>query len=135
MSQENVEIVRGFFESWNRGEGGFGPELLDEGVVWDARGVEIGGEFDRIYYGRDGVAAAWREWLPAWRDIEVELVWIKGTGDRVVAWLHQRQTGRRSGIPQEWSYAWDVLFRDGKIVRMGFFRDEAEALDAVTLRE
>jgi ketosteroid isomerase-like protein len=40
-----------------------------------------------------------------------------------------------SGLPVEFSVAWDILFRDGKIVRIAFFRDERKALGSLGLSE
>jgi ketosteroid isomerase-like protein len=136
MSQENVEIVRSLFEASNRSDVRAGAKLMDEGVVFDARGMELENEdFARVYFGPEGVRDFWRAWLPAWIDMQVEIRWIREVGDRVIVWLHQRQIGRVSEIPVEFYVAWDFLFRDGKIVRMAFFRDERKALEAVGLSE
>jgi ketosteroid isomerase-like protein len=67
--------------------------------------------------------------------MRVEVQWIRGVGDRVIVWLHQLQVGRLSGLPVEFYVAWDFLFRDGKIVRMAFFREEGKALAAMGLSE
>jgi ketosteroid isomerase-like protein len=69
------------------------------------------------------------------RSLRVEVQWIRGVGDRVIVWLHQFQVGRLSGLPVEFYVAWDFLFRDGKIVRMAFFREEGRALEAVGQRD
>ena len=136
MSQENVAIVQSLFEASNRGDFGLGSKFLDDGVVFDARGMEWENEdFDRVYFGPDGVQEFWTEWLPVWADIHVEIQWIREVGDRVIVWLDQRQVGRVSGIPVEFSVAWDFLFRDGRIVRMAFFRDERKALESAGLSE
>jgi ketosteroid isomerase-like protein len=136
MLQENVEIVRSLFEAFNRGDVGAGARLIDEGVVFDVRGMELENEdFARVYFGPEGVRDFWRAWLPAWTDMQVEIRWIRDVGERVIVWLHQRQVGRVSGLPVEFHVAWDFLFRDGKIVRMAFFRDERKALESVGLSE
>jgi ketosteroid isomerase-like protein len=136
MSQENVEIVRSLFEAFNRGDIGAGAKLIDEGVVFDVRGMELENEdFARVYFGPEAVRDFWRAWLPAWTDMRVEIRWIREVGERVIVWLHQRQIGRVSGLPVEFSVAWDFLFRDGKIVRMAFFRDERKALEALGMSE
>ena len=136
MSQENVEIVRSLFEAFNGGDIGAGSRLIDEAVVFDLRGMELENEdFARAYFGPEAVRDFWRGWLPAWNDMQVEVRWIRGVGDRVIVWINQRQVGRVSGVPVEFSVAWDFLFRDGKIVRMAFFRDERKALEAVGLSE
>ena len=136
MSQENVEIVRSLFEAFNQGDIGAGTKLIDEGVVFDLRGMELENEdFARVYFGPEAVRDFWREWLPAWNDMQVEVRWIRGVGERVIAWIHQRQVGRSSGLPVEFYAAWDFLFRDGKIVRMAFFRDERKALESLGMSE
>jgi ketosteroid isomerase-like protein len=136
MPQENVEIVRSLFEAFNRGDIGAGAKLIDEGVVFDVRGMELENEdFARVYFGPEAVREFWKAWLPVWSDMQVEIRWIREVGDRVIVWLHQRQVGRVSEIPVEFYVAWDFLFRDGKIVRMAFFRDERKALEAVGLSE
>ena len=57
---------------------------------------------------------------PCMEEMRVEVRWIRGVGDRVLSWLHQQQVGRVSGLPVDFFLAWDILFRDGKIVRVAF---------------
>jgi ketosteroid isomerase-like protein len=136
MSQEHVEIVRNLFSAFNRGDIRAGAALIDEGVVFDVRGMELEDEdFARVYFGPEAVRDFWTRWLPAWTDMQVEVGWIRGVGERVMVWLHQRQAGRVSGLPVEFSVAWDFLFRDGRIVRMAFFRDERKALESLGATE
>ena len=137
MSAENVEMVCRMFDAFiNRGDLRASAELLDESVVFDARGMEWENEdFLRVYFGLEGVRDFWRAWLPAWRDMRVDVQWIRGVGDRVLVWVHQQQIGRVSGLPVDFFLAWDILFRDHKIVRVAFFRNEHEALAAVGLSE
>jgi ketosteroid isomerase-like protein len=137
MSRENVEIVRELFDAFtNRGDLRTSAKFLDESIVFDTRGMEWEDEdFARVYVGPEGVRDFWRTWLPAWSDMRVEVQWIKGVGDRVLVWLRQHQVGRVSGLPVAFFLAWDIQFRDGKIVRVAFFRDERKALEAVGLSD
>jgi ketosteroid isomerase-like protein len=137
MSQENVEIVREMFEAFtHRGDLYASARFLDENIVFDTRGMEWENEdFNRVYFGPEGVRDFWREWLPAWSDRRVDVKWIRAVGDRVLVWLHQHQVGRASGLPVEFFLAWDIQFRDAKIVRIGFFRNDQKALEAVGLSE
>ena len=115
-----MEIVRSLFEASNRGDIRIGADLIDEGVVFDTRGMDLEDEkdFARVYFGPGGVRAFWRAWLPAsGPDMQVEVRWIQGSWRyRVIVWLHQQQVGRASGLPVEFDVAWDFLFRDGKII-------------------
>jgi ketosteroid isomerase-like protein len=137
MSQQNVESVREMFEAFvQRGDLQASAKFLDENIVFDTRGMEWEDEdFNRVYFGLEGVGDFWRTWLPAWSDMRIDVQWIKGVGDRVLVWLHQRQIGRVSGVPFDFFLAWDILFRDGKIVRIAFCRDERKALEALGLSE
>jgi ketosteroid isomerase-like protein len=135
MSQQNVEIVRRMFDAFtDRGDLRASAELLDDNIVFDTRGMEWEDEdFVRVYFGREGVREFWRAWLPVWSDMRIDVQWMRGVGDRVLVWLHQCQVGRVSGLPVEFFLAWDIQFRDGKIVRVAFFRNERIALEAVGL--
>ena len=131
-----MEIVKEMFAAFNRGDLRTSARLLDESVVFDTRGMEWENEdFVRVYFGPEGVRDFWREWLPAWSDIRVDVLSIRALGDRVLVWLHQSQVGRTSGLPVDISLGWDILFRDGKIVRVAFFRNEQAALESVGLSE
>jgi ketosteroid isomerase-like protein len=137
MSQENVEIVREMFDAFTRsGDLRTGAWVLDESIVFDTRGMEWENEdFARVYFGPEEVRDFWRQWLPAWSDMRVDVLWIKGSGDRVLVWLHQYQVGRTSGLPVDFFVAWDILFRDGRIVRVAFFPTEQQALKTLGLSE
>jgi ketosteroid isomerase-like protein len=129
--EENIAIVREMFDDWNARHP-MGPEMLDPEVHWDARNIgRRVPDLDRVYNGREAVGEFWRNWLAAWQDVHGEVQWIRACGDRVVAWLHQRMVARSTGMEFELQYAFDIIFRDGKLARVAYFLDEAEALAAV----
>src|SRR3954451_5367354 len=107
MSQENVAIVREMFDAFTgRGDLRASQELLDESIVFDTRGMEWENEdFVRVYFGQEAVRDFWSECLPAWSDMRVDVLWIRGKGDRVLVWLHQYQVGRISGLPVDFFLA------------------------------
>ena len=55
MSQENVEIVRKGWQAFERGDIEGFLSLNDPAVVWD-HSHYVSGEFEPVYYGRDGIA-------------------------------------------------------------------------------
>ena len=60
--------------------------------------------------------------------------WIDA-GDEVIAVMHIRARGRRSGVPVE-RREWDVwTLRDGKLWRLRIYATKSEALEAVGLSE
>ena len=135
MSQENVERLRSFFQTWEppewaRGENMFlfDPELVYEGDV-------LPDQVGESYRGHEGLARATRTWLDPIEEITIELERIIGTGDCLVS--VQRASGRmrHTGIEVARSYAYLWRFRDGKVTYLRTFGDTQAALKAVGLEE
>lgn len=114
------------FDDWNaRRPTGF--ELLDPEVFWDQRGHPMP-DLQRVYLGHDGVREFWQEWLASWKEVTAEISWIRALGDRVIAWVDMHMVGKESGIEFDYSYAWDILFLDGRYTRVAYINDEQQAL-------
>ena len=126
---DDVRSIVPEFESWNARRPA-SPELLDPEVQWDMRNHPVP-EIRGVYNGRDEVRQFWMEWLPAWASITADGHWVRGQGDRVVAWITQRMVGNESGVALDFTYGWDVIIRDGMYARVAFFTDERDALAAV----
>ena len=71
MSQENVEIVRAFFEAWNAGDMDALRELLDPGII--ARAVE-GWPEPGPYVGRDAVMRWFEQLRETWDADALEVI-------------------------------------------------------------
>ena len=128
----NRERLEEMFRAWNERRPGDTVEHFDEHVVWDTRELRVIGTTD-VYHGVERMMEYWASWLPQWSEIQVDLEWIEAPGDRVVAWVFQRMIGRESGIEVATHYGWDTSWRDGKLIRVSFFTDEAEARRAAGL--
>ena len=63
MSEQNVEIVREFFETYRRGDYGGSLACLSPDVVY-----EVAQEAPA--HGRDAVRAIWERWESAWDELE-----------------------------------------------------------------
>jgi ketosteroid isomerase-like protein len=128
VSQENVEIIRGSMEYFKRtGE-----------VLWDVIDPEIeihdhdvpDGDVFRGHAGR----VKWETtFVSAWEDVTVEPEeFIDAGGDKVVL-LHRLTAQGRDGISLERQDGVVYTLRDGKIVRMDYYGNRVEALEAVGL--
>ncbi len=133
MSQENVEIVRRFYEVWN----GPGPSeaLLafiaeDFEYVNPPNAVELG-----IRHGHDGMLAAAASLSAAFDDYQHELGELLDLGDQVLGWIMFRARTRTVGLRYEKAEAQIWTLRDGLIIRFQWFHNRDEALEAVGLRE
>lgn len=137
MSAENVELVRRMYEAYDRGDLKAVFAAYDPGIEWDASRLDpaTGLDLDPVYQGVDGIRHFFRRWLEAWETIKFDYEEFIDAGERVVVVLTQRMRGRTSGVDLEWrSYAQAWTVREGKLTRMEFFPDRAQALEAVGLR-
>src|SRR4051794_10128661 len=69
------------------------------------------------------------------RELAMELVRLVDAGDQIVSLIVMRATGRGSGVSVERKDAIVSTFRDGKITRIDYYNDQAQALEAVGLSE
>ena len=133
MSRENVEIVQGGFNALARGDFKSFFSVLDDGVEWvnPPYAVEPG--------TRSGTAefrAALDRMRASFGDIRLKVDEVVEAGETVVvvtgSWTGQ---GTGSGVRLENPFSSLLTLRNGKVVRYEWFREKAEALDAVGLRE
>jgi ketosteroid isomerase-like protein len=131
MSQKNVEIVRRVYEAYISADFDATFDLLDPAVEFDARNRPEGG----LYHGHAGVAEAVRIWTGAWAAWRIELEEILDAGDHVVAFERQSGRGKGSGVRVAEETASVFTLREGKVVRIEWFLNRAEALEAAGLNE
>jgi ketosteroid isomerase-like protein len=132
MSQENVEIVRRSIELWSDGNWEALRAVYDPYLVilppdgWPDGEVRVGLE-------------AWIEQSmilkEPWETDSVTPDEFYEAGDSVVAHLHWISTGKGSGIAVEREFWVAYTLVAGKIIRIAFFADRRQALEAVGLPE
>jgi ketosteroid isomerase-like protein len=133
MSQENVEVVRAYFEAWERGGVDAVAEFWDPQIDW--RSAEGALDDVGVMQGVEAMRAYVQDWLDDFDDLRFELEELIDAGEQVVS--VQRITGRAkaSGVATELRYAVVNTIRDGKLVRGREYWTRAEALTAVGLSE
>ncbi len=130
MSRENVEIVRAAFGAFERGE-------VDEMLEWmtDDLITHRVEPDDATYHGKEGFFQATADWIEGFEGWTVTPEEFLDAGESVVVRVHQTARGERSGVAVE-SHIWFVFdMRGRKVARLGFHLREADALQAVGLRE
>jgi ketosteroid isomerase-like protein len=133
MSQENVQVVRRFYEGFNR-SGRPELDILDPEVVW-YQPDEIGGGRGS-YHGHEGVLRAIGEMQATFDHFQaVPERFIVVGGDRVLVLARHRGTGRGSGVRVDAPVSHVLTLRDGKVIEWRAYLDRAEALEAVGLSE
>ena len=131
MSQENVEIARAIFDTWNAGDMDAFSELLHPDVIlrppegWPEPGP---------YVGREAVMRQLEQLRATWdADATEPISDVIDAGDRVVVRFIWRGAGHGPEANIEATTVFMV--RKGRIFYQEFFWDHAEALEAVGLSE
>ena len=131
MSQENVELAYRAFDALNRRDLDALLALMDD----DVEAVPFIAAMEGGYHGHDGIRRWWENLHDVWPDFSIEVVEVRDLGDLTVAALHLRGNAAGSDTPGEQRIWFSAEGRDEKIVRWSSHRTEAEAFEAVGLRE
>jgi ketosteroid isomerase-like protein len=132
MSERTVEIVRRMYDAYVRGDFELSLSYLDPEIEFSQPAEEPGGG---TYRGHDGVVQAFVNWTGAWEDYRVEIEDLIDCGDHVLANTWHRGRGKGSGVEVELQIFQLWTVRKDKVVRARMYYDEAEAREAVGLRE
>ena len=142
MSEENVERLRAQLEDWDpkaqveawkRGEPVGDLSLIDPEVTYEDQ--LLPDHVGETYDGYEGVVRAIEQWMEPYESVDIELVRIVGTGERLVSIHRARLKARHSGIESESAVAYVWTFRDRKVVHIHGYFDPAKALEAAGLEE
>ncbi len=132
MSQENVEALRRVYEGWERGDFTTSESLMEKNIVLVLRPSF---PTEGVWVGLDGVKKHTAQVLDAWESLTMAAESYTEAGDSVLVRVLQRGVGAGSGASTEMRYFQLWSFRAGKAIRLEVIADEAEALEAVGVRE
>ena len=133
MSQENVELVRGLIEAYNRADFRTVAEGCDDEFEFTSVMTAVE---ETSYRGRDALETYWADMNETWEEWEVEVVQlVEGRDDAVAAVIRLAGKGKSSGAPVDRTIGISYRIRNGKLWRMHSYLDPAEALEAVGLSE
>jgi uncharacterized protein len=132
MSRENVEIVRRLFEAFDRGEISQLLASLTDDCEWRPPSYAVDGV---SYLGPDGYRTWYEGLKESWSSVRLTPT-VSDAGNRhVVAEVAAEFIGLASGTPVKQRFWMAYRLDGGKVARMEAFASEAEALEAVGLRE
>jgi ketosteroid isomerase-like protein len=133
VSQDDVEVIRGLYESWTQNVGDFAFELFDPDVeihqnsdILDTRDT---------FHGHKGLVAAAEALLVSFRGMEWHPEQWLSRGEWLVVSIRVTAVGRQSGVLTETRLAHAWRFRDGNITDFHAYPGMAEALEALGLRD
>jgi ketosteroid isomerase-like protein len=131
MSEENVEILRAYTDTWNSGDMAGVREFYDPDAImrvapdWPEPGP---------FVGRDAVMQQLSEAKGAFDEDWAEIVGDPlPVGDRVIVRVNWHGTGRGPESDMEWTLIFRI--RNGRILEVEYFWDYADAVEAAGLSE
>ena len=130
-SNENVALLRRFYESFNQGDLDSVLELCtdDVEVYKDPEVVEMVAAF--MPRGQERVAQYLRGWLDSWSDYTARPAEFLQSGEEVAALTQLRARGKNSQFEIEGSMADVFTVRDGRIARFRLYVQRSDALDSL----
>jgi len=131
--ETNVELVRRGLAAFEAGDVEAALALVDPDVeIVTGAGLATPG----VNRGHDGFARWNAEWMEAWASFETEAVVIEPVGERhVVVKMHQRATGKGSGIEVETDAGFMFEAAEGRAVAMHLYASFEEAEERARERE
>jgi ketosteroid isomerase-like protein len=133
MSQDSVEVVRAFYAAWNGPDGRHAAlAFLADDFEWVNPGYAVETGTRR---GREGWSGAMDSLEAAFHSSTSEPIEFRDLGDRVLCFTTFTAKTSPDGVAftQDESQLWTL--RNGEIVRLEWFHDRREALEAVGLTE
>jgi ketosteroid isomerase-like protein len=91
---------------------------------------------NRVLHGAEAARQALEEWIDSFEDFRVETEELLDAGDKVIAVV--RESGRMRGSTTRIDAPFTAVFafdEQGRVARLDWFTNRAEALEAVGLRE
>jgi ketosteroid isomerase-like protein len=132
MSQDNVQLLRTYFEAANRREVDALTELLAPEIEFHLAGVFP--DLEPVYIGREAVREFLEQFGDPWEELSIEPETMIDLDSQVLVLLHFHAKGRDGiEVALPLGQVWTV--QAGKAVRMDAYADHRQALEAVGLSE
>jgi ketosteroid isomerase-like protein len=132
MSEENVDKARAFIEAYNRRDFDAAVESFDSAIEW----ILPERQSSDSCQGPGAIKRFWEGLDETFEELWLEPQEFVDAGDRVATRLRHHGRGKLSGAEiDEELYHQVASFRDGWIVRLEYFGEWSEALEAAWLQE
>jgi ketosteroid isomerase-like protein len=134
MSRANVETISELLGAYERGGTEAALELVAPDFELTMPSIYPGP--NRIFHGPKAARQALEEWIDSFEDFRAETEEMFDAGDKVIAVV--RESGRMRGSTTRIDAPFTAVFafdEHGRVARLDWFTDRAEALEAVGLSE
>jgi ketosteroid isomerase-like protein len=130
MSQETIGLIQASLERF-AATGAPAWDTLHEEVEVHDHDITDAGE----YRGHAGFGRWLEDWASAWSEFSIEPQEFLDADERVVAVIRMKAKGQGSGVEVERQDAMVFEVLGGKIKRLDYYNNRAQALEAVGLTE
>src|SRR6185437_13720853 len=124
---ENLDLVRSIYADWERGDFS-SADWADPEIEY----VHADGPAQGTWTGHAGMAAGWREWLSAWKDLRIDVErYIELDDGRILVLTRGVARGSASGLDTDEmrsEAAALIHVRDGRVARLIISWDRDRAL-------
>ena len=130
--QENVEIMRAWFDAFNRGGIEETMRYLDPEIEWTTTSAAL---VAGTYHGHEGVRQWERRAFARWENLRVEPERFIDAAEQVVIPMRLTARDKRTGTPAAFVFTTLAELQGGMIVRIRNYTNQADALEAAKLEE
>ena len=134
MSEENVEIVRGAYEAWGKGDSEAVIEAIDPEMEWDWSSYPLPDVTERGK-GRENYLGFLAEFSASWGEHEITLTELIDVGEHVAVAIHEKMRASGRDLALERDIAHLCTLHGGRITEVRAYQTKAEALEAAGLEE
>jgi uncharacterized protein len=129
MTPSNVDLLRGIYAEWGRGNWRPNFDVYHPRMVWgwSDEFPGLGG----VYLDREDPNPRLRSWLSGWDCWRAEADDFLEFGDQVVVLATYHGRGKGSGVEIRQQGAHVFQLRDGKVVRLEIFVTRERAIESV----
>jgi ketosteroid isomerase-like protein len=135
MSQENVEMIRGAIEGWNRGD--WGDALKNTAPDFVLDNSTALGEWRGVHRGADQIQRMWTSFTEPWDSVRIEIEECIEANENVVVTRQEAHFVGRDGIqlPGPVRSGWVWTIRNGAVAHVAIYNELDDALKAAGLSE
>ena len=131
VSEESLSLVRRAYDAYARGDLATAASAYSEDTIWDVTRFRPD---EGVHSGLEELAKYLASWRETWTEHSFSLERaVDAGGDRVVAVIEERGTGRSSGAPVAIRYGQVITVREGRIVETVVYRDPGDAFSVAGL--